>query len=108
MAVCSPEMRVMESRFSTMRMSHWASSLTSRSSSLCCSVESVSPFSKMAEVLPTMLVSGVRISCDIARSRFARIVSRSASVRSRSCFLILVFIALMMSDTASIVRKVSG
>ena len=55
-----------------------------------------------------MLVSGVRMSCDIARRRFARTAAFSVSMRSRSCFLICVFIALIIMDTVSIARKVNG
>ena len=58
--------------------------------------------------MPTMLVSGVRISCDMARRRLARTASFSVSRRSFSCFLICVFIALIMMETVSMARKVSG
>ena len=64
--------------------------------------------SKIAAVLPTMLVKGVRISFDIARRRFARMDSFSVSMRSRSCFLICVVMALIITETVSMVRNVSG
>ena len=105
---CPPLMRVMDKRFSTMRMSHCASSFTSSKRRRFCSGENESSFSRIAAVLPTMLVSGVRISCDIARRRLARTASFSVSMRSRSCFLICVFIALIIMDTVSIARKVNG
>ena len=101
-------MRVMESRFSTMRMSHCESSLMSCSSSCSCG-QGICPFcSRIAVAAPLMPVSGVRRSCEMARSRFPRIFSFSASARTLSCCLICVVIALVTTDTASITRNVSG
>ena len=55
-----------------------------------------------------MEVSGVRISWDTARRRFARIFSLSTSSRICSCFLIWVVRALTLQATASIATNVSG
>lgn len=55
-----------------------------------------------------MEVRGVRRSWDTARSRSARILARSLSRRSLSCFLTTVVSALVLMDTASMVAKVSG
>ena len=62
----------------------------------------------MALVEPMIEVSGVRMSCDTERSRLAFIFSRAASMRRFSCFLILVVMVQVTSDTTSMVRKVSG
>ena len=62
----------------------------------------------MALVEPMIEVSGVRMSCETERSRFARIFSRAASMRRSSCRLILVVIVQVTSETTSMVRKVSG
>ena len=55
-----------------------------------------------------MEVSGVRKSCETARSRSARILARSLSRRSMSCFFTTVVMALVLMETASMVAKVSG
>ena len=52
--------------------------------------------------------SGVRMSWAMARSRLACIFSRSISKRSCSWRLICVVSALMMTETTSIITKVSG
>ena len=107
MEVFSPPTRVMDSRFSTMRMSHSASSLTLVSSSRRLSGGSCS-FSSSTAAEPAMEVSGVRKSCETARSRSARILARSLSRRSMSCFFSTVVMALVLMETASMVAKVSG
>ena len=106
--VDAPEMRVTESRFSTTPTSHCASVRMSVSRAVCVSGVIRSPESKMAFTPPTMLVRGVRISCETARSRLPRIFSFSASARSFSCCLICVVSALTTMDTASMTRNVSG
>ena len=107
MEAFSPPTRVMESRFSTMRMSHWESSFMLPSSSRRLS-SGRSAFSSSRSAEPAMEVRGVRRSWDTARSRSARILARSLSRRSLSCFLTNVVSALVLMDTASMVAKVSG
>ena len=107
MEALSPPTRVMERRFSTMRMSHWESSLMlSRSSRRLSSGRD--SFSSSTAAEPAMEVSGVRRSWETARRRSARILARSLSRRSLSCFLTTVVRALVLIDTASMVAKVSG
>ena len=101
-------MRVMDSRFSTMRMSHSASSLVHCSSCWRCSGVRVFSCSSSTLVAPTMLVSGVRMSWDTARSRSAYIFSRSASRRHLPvCLARLVTVAVRM-EMVIITRNVSG
>ena len=97
----------MDSRFSTMRMSHWASLRTS-SSRVSCSARERPGFSSTVEVEPTMEVRGVRMSWDTERRRLARIFSFSFSIRSCSWRLIWVVRVLVMTDTARKLKKVSG
>ena len=104
----SPLMRVMDSRFSTMRHSHSASFLASDSSSSRWALLSESPLSSTADIAPLIEVSGVRRSCDIARRRFARIFSCSASSLMRFCSLTRAARVDTAKPTASIVTKVSG
>ena len=100
-------MRVMDSRFSTVRISHWASLRTS-SSSASCSARERPGFSSTAEAEPTMEVRGVRMSWETERRRLARIFSFSFSARSCSCRLIWVVRVLVMTDTARKLKKVRG
>ena len=53
-------------------------------------------------------VSGVRRSCETARRRLPRIFSISASRRMRSCSLICVVMALVVSEATSMLMNVSG
>lgn len=62
-----------------------------------------------------MLVSGVRRSWEIARSRFARIFSFSASISifsrsasTRACVFMLLVMALVMLEIENIATKVIG
>ena len=91
-----------------MRMSHWASSRTLRSRDIRCWGVRTASFSRIAEAEPTMEVRGVRRSWDTARSRLARMASRSVSARSCSCRLIWEVRVLTRRDTDSMVRKVRG
>ena len=100
-------MRVMESRFSTTRISHWASSRTSVRRAVCSSLERAG-LSRTVEVAPTMEVRGVRMSWDTERSRSARIFTFSFSIRRRSCSLAWEVRALVTRDTTRKVRIVSG
>ena len=62
----------------------------------------------MAVAAPLMPVSGVRRSCEMARSRLPRIFSFSTSARTLSCRLICVVIALVTTDAASITTNITG
>ena len=88
-------------------MSHSASALILVRSCFFCQSGRFS-FSSSVTAEPEIAVSGVRRSCEIARSRFARIRSLSASSRIRSCRLSVAVSELTVSDTASIVKNVSG
>ena len=103
----SPPTRVIDSRFSTILMSHSESSFTSASSSRRLSSGS-SGLSSITDAAPAIEVSGVRRSCDTERSRSARILARSPSILSRSCCFTFVVSALVLIDTVSMVTKVSG
>ena len=103
----SPVTRVTESIFSVMRVSQRVScricsSRLRRSSSerFGCSSSRLSA--------PSMEASGVRRSCERARSRSARSFSLSISYFSRSACLTRVVRVLMTMETTSITKKVSG
>ena len=73
------------------------------------------PFSRYTVLEPMMLVSGVRRSWEIARSRFARIFSFSASISifsrsasTRACVFMLLVMALVMPEIENIATKVIG
>ena len=73
------------------------------------------PFSRYTVLEPMMLVSGVRRSWEIARSRFARIFSFSASISifsrsasTRACVFMLLVMALVMLEIENIATKVIG
>ena len=101
-----PLNRVMDSRFSVTRTSHWASRPMPSASASRSSWDSAGSLS--AELAPSMEASGVRMSWAMARSRLACIFSRSASKRSCSWRLTCVVKALMNMETTSIIAKVSG
>ena len=104
----SAPMRVMLRRFSTMFMSHSASERASYKR-FFYSFSSRTPSSSVtAFIAPIMLVSGVRKSWEIARRRFARIFSLSASIRSCSLYLTLDVSILAIMDTPNIHKNVSG
>ena len=90
-----------------MRMSHSASSLMLPRSCFFCQSGKLS-FSRSVTAEPEIAVSGVRRSCEIARRRLARMRSVSASMRMRSWRLSVAVSVLTVSETVSIVRKVSG
>ena len=90
-----------------MRMSHSASSLMLPRSFFFCQSGRLS-FSRSVIAEPEIAVRGVRRSWEIARRRLARMRSVSASMRMRSCRLSVAVSVLTVSETASIVRNVSG
>ena len=106
--ISPPLMRVMESRFSTIRQSHSASCLASSSSSFFCSRLRAPLSSSTVAMEPLIAVRGVRRSWEMARSRLARIFSRSDSARSFSWAWTRVVRVLTAKPTASMVIKVRG
>ena len=104
----SPPMRVMLSRFSTMRISHWASSLALRISSWHCSGVRVFSCSSSTLVAPTMPVNGVRMSWDTARRRLPCIRSSSASRRTSSICLARLVTIPVTTEMVMVTRKVNG
>ena len=107
MGTLSSPMRVMERRFSTTRISHWASSRAFSSSARCSWAERPG-FSSTAEVDPTMEVRGVRMSWETERSRLARIFSRSFSARRLACRLAWAVRVLVMREIINRVKNVMG
>ena len=97
----------MERRFSTTRISHWASSRAFSSSSRCSWLERPG-FSSTAEVDPTMDVRGVRMSWETERRRLARIFSRSLSARRLAWRLAWAVRVQVMRETINSVKKVRG
>ena len=107
--------RVTESRFSTMFKSQLESSRIWRTSAFFSTSGRLLPFSRYTVLEPMMLVSGVRRSWEIARSRFARIFSFSASISifsrsasTRACVFMLLVMALVMPEIENIATKVIG
>ena len=106
---------VTDNRFSTIFKSQLASSrIPSNSSRRFSSVICGLSFNAVS-ASPMMLVSGVLKSCDTARRRFARMVSFSASTNSFSlsfkswlCFLKRVVVVLVIDETRSMPRNVTG
>ena len=75
--------RVMDSRFSTSVTSQHASSWMSRYKCSFCCADSAPRSCKSMSASPEMLVNGVRRSCEMVRSRFARSVSFSMRISMR-------------------------
>ena len=106
-ATCPPAIRVMESIFSVMRVSHRVSCrICSSRVRRSASVRSGCSSSRLPA--PSMEASGVRRSCESARKRSARSFSLSTSYRRRSVCFRRVVRVLMTTETTSITIKVSG
>ena len=103
----SSPIRVMESRFSTTRISHCASSRAFSRRVLCSSCVR-SGLSRTADVEPTIEVRGVRRSWETARSRLPRIFSRSFSAKSLACRFAWAVRVQVIMETIRRVKKVSG